>query len=361
MRRAVGLILLGLALAAGWFVAALYLPYQGFPREGVFVDVPRGAPGRAIARLLAEKGVVRSRFAFEALCRWRPRCALQAGEYFFEHPVTPSEVLQAMAEGRVYVKTVTVSEGSTKFEIADVMAREGLASPQAFLEAVQDPTPIRDLAPRARSLEGFLFPATYEFPRHISPQEIAGAMVKRFREAWESLPEAARNRNGLPVDAVVTLASLVERETSIPAERPLISGVFTNRLRRGLPLQCDPTVIYALKLADKYSGSLDASDLNFDSPYNTYLHPGLPPGPIANPGEASLRAALDPPQVDYFYFVADTQGGHFFSKTLAEHNQNVARYRRLLAQNHPALNGGQKLPDAPRDPSAKKSNLERPQ
>jgi UPF0755 protein len=360
MRRAVWLILLGLALAVGWFVAALYLPYQGFPREGVFVDVPHGASGRAIAHLLAEKGVVRSRIVFEAVCRWRPRCALQAGEYFFDHPVTPSEVFQAMAEGRVYVKTVTVPEGSTKFEIADVMAREGLASRQAFLEGVQDPTPIRDLAPRARGLEGFLFPATYEFPRHITPQEIVGAMVKRFREAWESLPEAARNRHGLPVDAVVTLASLVERETSIPAERPLIAGVFTNRLRRGLPLQCDPTVIYALTLADKYSGSLDAGDLNFDSPYNTYLHPGLPPGPIANPGEASLRAALDPPQVDYFYFVADTHGGHLFSKTLAEHNQNVARYRRLLAQNHQVQNGSQKLPDTRPDPSTKKSNLERP-
>ena len=146
---------------------------------------------------------------------------------------------------------------------------------------------------------------------------------------------------------MVTLASLVERETPAPAERPLVAAVFTNRLHRGLALQCDPTVIYALELAGKYNGSLASGDLNFNSPYNTYRHPGLPPGPIANPGLASLRAALDPAPVDYLYFVANTQGGHFFSRTLREHNRNVARYRRLLSRNHPGHNGNDRPPEKP--------------
>jgi UPF0755 protein len=347
MRRGVVVIVLGLVLAAAWLVYALYEPYQGFPQEGVFVDVPRGASERTIARRLAEKGVVRSRIAFEVLCRWRAKRPLQAGEYFFDHPVNALDVFQTLAEGRVYELTVVVPEGANKFEIAALLEREGLAGRQAFLEVVGDSAPIRDLVPGARSLEGFLFPATYHLPHHITPQEIVGAMTRRFREAWASLPEASRNRNGLPIDAVVTLASLVERETPLPEERPVVAGVFANRLRRGLALQCDPTVVYALELAGKYNSSLDARGLNFDSPYNTYRHAGLPPGPIANPGEASLRAALDPAPVDYLYFVANTQGGHFFSKTLEEHNRNVARYRRLLAQNHPGQNGNDRPPETP--------------
>jgi len=356
MRRVVVLILLGIVLAAAWLVYAVYVPYQGFLPHGVYVDVPRGASARTIARLLAQNGVVRSRIAFEALCRWRRHRTLQAGEYFFDHPVTAFDVFQAMADGRVYVVTLIVPEGANRFDIATLVEREGLTSRPAFLQAVNDPTLIRDLAPDARSLEGFLFPATYPFPRHVAPQEIVEAMTRRFREAWGSLPEASRNQDGLSVGALVTLASLVERETSVREERRLVAAVFSNRLRLGRALQCDPTVIYALELADKYNGSLDLGDLNFHSPYNTYLHPGLPPGPIANPGESSLRAALNPAPVDYLYFVANAQGGHFFSQTLKEHNQNVVRYRHLLAQNHPVQPSDDKSAEA----SPKKSNPKRP-
>ncbi|MBI3670542.1 MAG: endolytic transglycosylase MltG [Acidobacteria bacterium] len=355
MRRILLVVFLALALLAGWLWVALSRPYQGFPKEGAFVEVPRGAAGRTIARLLAEKGVVRSRIAFELLCRWRARRKLEAGEYFFDRPQTALQVFATIAEGRVYVKSVTVPEGFTMFDIASLMEREGFTSRAAFLKAVRDTSPIHDLAPAAGSLEGFLFPATYQFPRHVSAREIVGTMVERFRQTWASLPESARNRVRLSMDAVVTLASLVERETSVPGERPLVAGVFTNRLRRGQALQCDPTVIYALQLADKYNGRLDFGDLLFDSPYNTYRHRGLPPGPIANPGEASLRAALEPPDVDYLYFVANTRGGHFFSKTLQEHNRNVAHYRRLLAQNGQAQNGGEKEPEtSPLTPSGRK-------
>jgi UPF0755 protein len=332
MRRLLIFLLILLILAAGYTYMALYRPYQGFPAAGVYVDIPHGASQRAIARLLAENGVVRSRIAFEALCRSRKRRTLEAGEYFFDHPVTSFEVFDAIANGRVYVKELVVPEGFTMFDIADLAASEGFLSRDEFLAAARDPSPMRDLAPGAPTLEGFLFPATYEFPRHVTGKDMTAAMVKRFRQVWITL----RSADVLPAHRgaqdVVTLASLVERETPRPEERSHVAGVFTNRLRIGQPLQCDPTVAYALTIAGKYSGKLDGGDLRFASPYNTYHNKGLPPGPIANPGEASLQAALDPSPTDDLYFVANTEGGHFFSKTLREHNQNVARYRRLLGQ-----------------------------
>jgi UPF0755 protein len=215
-----------------------------------------------------------------------------------------------------------------------------MATREEFLAAARDPSPVRDIAPRARNLEGFLFPATYQFPRRVAAGDIVGAMVRRFREVWNSLPERQALPGGFSVEQVVTMASLVERETGIAGERAVISGVFHNRLRRGMPLECDPTVIYALELAGRYRGSLTRADLRFDSPYNTYRRRGLPPGPIANPGEAALRAALAPAQTEYLFFVADAQGGHLFSRTLREHNANVARYRRLQAEAARGRSGG---------------------
>jgi UPF0755 protein len=338
MRRLLLLILLG--VAAGYLYIALFQPYQGFPADGVIVDIPHGASRRAIARLLAEKGVVRSRIAFEALCRSRKRRTLEAGEYFFDHAVTAFEVFDVLANGRVYVKKLVVPEGSTMFDIANLATGEGFLSRDEFLAAARDPSLIRDLAPDAPTLEGFLFPATYEFPPHMSGKDMTAAMVKRFRQVWITLPYADALAAHRSAQDVVTLASMVERETPLPEERPRIAGVFENRLRTGLPLQCDPTVAYALTLAGRYNGNLDGEDLRFASPYNTYHHKGLPPGPIANPGESALRAALEPPPTHDLYFVANAEGGHFFSKTLREHNQNVARYRRLLGQSLGRADGG---------------------
>jgi UPF0755 protein len=241
-------------------------------------------------------------------------------------------VFDALANGRVYVRELVVPEGFTMFDIADLAANEGFLSRDEFLAAARDPSPILDLAPGAPTLEGFLFPATYEFPRHVAGKDMTGAMVKRFRQVWTTLPPADAPAVRRTAQAVVTLASLVERETPRPEERRHVAGVFANRLRIGQPLQCDPTVAYALTLAGKYDGKLDGADLRFTSPYNTYHNRGLPPGPISNPGEASMRAALNPATTDDLYFVANTEGGHFFSETLREHNENVARYRRLLGQ-----------------------------
>lgn len=349
MRRAFLFLLILLILAVGYLYLALYQPYQGFASDGVYVDVPHGASQRTIARLLAENGVVRSRIAFELLCRLQERRTLQAGEYFFDRPVTAFAVYDAIANGRVFVKEFVIPEGFTMFDIADLAAKEGFLSRDEFLAAARDPSPIRDIAPDAPSLEGFLFPATYEFPRHMAGKDMTAAMLKKFRQEWLTLPaEGATPRQS--IQDVVTLASLVERETPRPEERPHVAGVFENRLRIGQPLQCDPTVAYALTLAGAYTGKLDGGDLRFSSPYNTYQNRGLPPGPIANPGEAALRAALDPPPTDDLYFVANTEGGHFFSKTLQEHNRNVARYRRLLEKSENPSAGG-----APPAPATNKS------
>jgi UPF0755 protein len=331
MRRVLGIagvLVVGLVAAGAWVWVSLYLPYQGFSAPGVYVDIPHGASSRTIAGLLANQGVVRSRWVFEALSRRRSRRTLQAGEYFFDHPATAPEVFDAIAQGRVYVRELVIPEGYSMFDIADLVAREGFTSREDFLAAARDPEAVRDLAPNATSLEGFLFPATYGFPRHPTGQQMVEAMVKRFRQEWATISAGPSDPS---LEQTLTLASLVERETPKPDERPLVAGVFENRLRRGVPLQCDPTVVYALELAGQYSGTLEAGEIPFDSPYNTYRRKGLPPGPIANPGEASLRAALSPASTDFLYFVADTEGGHFFSKTLAEHNRNVAKYRLRLA------------------------------
>ena len=331
------LLLLAVAGAAAWMWYAIEQPYQGFAAQGVFVDLPHGASSRAAARLLKQNGVIRSAFAFEVYARRHPRRRLQAGEYFFGHAISGHDVFWQIADGHIYEQPFTVREGETIFDIAHDLEAEKLMTADDFLSAAQNPDLIRDIAPHAKTLEGFLFPATYFLPRHPTPTDVTAEMVHKFKEEWQHIapPESRRDATGLehgrPVASVVTLASLVERETPKPEERPLVAGAFENRLRKNIPLQCDPTVIYAMQDAGQYNGKLTGADLHFPSPYNTYVHAGLPPGPIGNPGEASLRAALDPAKTDYLYFVANTQGGHFFAATLVEHNRNVTKYRRLLA------------------------------
>ena len=330
-------IILALGAAGGWLWYSLKTPYGNFQPPGVFVDIPKGASARSISHLLAQEGVVRNEYAFDALCRYRPRRRLQAGEYHFDHPQNAFAVFDTIAAGRVYEISVTVPEGFNIFQIADLMESKGLATRDAFLAAAADPTPIRDLDSDVPSVEGFLFPATYQFSRHVTARQIIGKMTDHFRIEWNSLAAETSSSDeiikGTPRPKhVVTLASLVESETPKPDERPIIAGVFENRLRKGIALDCDPTVVYALEKKDAYKGTLTLPDLRVDSPYNTYRYPGLPPGPIANPGETSLRAALHPATVDYFYFVADTEGGHLFAKTLTEHNRNVARSHKLLNQ-----------------------------
>ncbi|HYA96736.1 MAG TPA: endolytic transglycosylase MltG [Methylomirabilota bacterium] len=331
-------ILIVVAAAGAWLWVSLLQPYKDFPAEGVFVTVPRGASCRTVAGILEKDGVVRSALAFKLYCRRHPKRGLQAGEYFFDRELTGRDVFWLLANGKIYEKQFTVREGETMFDIARELEAANFMSAADFLKAAADPAPVLSIAPQAASLEGFLYPATYHFPRHPAPADVIASMTGRFKEIWARIAPSAvagpddddepGSHSGL---SLVTLASLVERETPLPDERRLVAGVFENRLRRRMLLQCDPTVIYALEREGKYRGSLTLSDLRVDSPYNTYRHQGLPPGPIGNPGEVSLRAAVAPAVTDYLYFVANARGGHFFSATLAEHNRNVQRYRRLLA------------------------------
>ncbi len=329
-------LLLILMFAAG--VAAVYLwysmekPYGAIPPDGVFVEIPHGTSQRGVAHILKREGLIRSPLAFELYSRRQKKRTLVAGEYFFDHPLSGKEIFWKIANGQVYQRPFTVREGETIFEIASELEQSKYMSASDFLQAAQNPSLVQDIAPGAKTLEGFLFPATYNLARHTTAAELTGMMVRKFREAMQRVSAARTNgaESGSAFLPTVTLASLVERETPNPDERPVVAGVYTNRLKKGMLLQCDPTVIYALEQVDGYKGSLTFRDLRYDSPYNTYLHSGLPPGPIGNPGEASLRAALEPAQTDYLYFVANTQGGHFFAATLAEHNQNVAKYHRLL-------------------------------
>ena len=331
------LLVLAAAGAAGWMWYCITQPYQGFSPEGAFVTVPHGASSRGVARILESNGVVRSALAFELYARRHPRRSLEAGEYLFDHPVSGREVFWKLAKGDVYEIPFTVREGETLYDIAHELEAGHFLSAEDFVKAASDPMMVRDLDPHARTLEGFLFPATYQLPRHPVAVELTAAMVKKFKEQWARISppmagdDKTRLASGYPISSIVTLASLVERETPKKEERPLVAGVFENRLRKDMMLQCDPTVIYALEQEGRYNGTLTGADLHLSSPYNTYEHTGLPPGPIGNPGEASLRAALQPAETDYLYFVANTQGGHFFSATLVEHNKNVTKYRRLLA------------------------------
>ena len=334
------LVLLAAGGAAAFFWYSLTQPYQAFAAEGVFVDVPHGASSRSVARLLEVNGVIRSSIAFEFYARRHPKRTLQAGEYFFTQPAAGRDVFWKVAKGQVYEQPFTVREGETMFDIARELEAAKFMLADDFLKAANDPTMVRDIAPHAASLEGFLYPATYNLPRHPAANELAAQMVTQFKSAWSHIAPAAGPAgvsdksvaaDGRPLVSVVTLASLVERETPKPEERPLVASVFENRLKLQMPMQCDPTVVYALERVGQYNGKLTLQDLRFDSPYNTYMNRGLPPGPIGNPGEASLRAAWRPADTQYLYFVANTQGGHFFSATLAEHNRNVTKYHRLLA------------------------------
>ena len=332
-----GLLLLAGVGVCAWLWYAITQPYQGFSSQGVFVTIPHGASSRGVARLLQANGVIRNSVAFELYARRHARRTLQAGEYFFDQPVSGRDVFWKVAKGQVYVIPFTVREGETMYDIAQELEAAHFMAADDFVKAASDPTLIRNIAPHAPTLEGFLFPATYQLTRHPAANELTATMVKKFKEEWSRIAPGVAGADstgiaaGYPVSSVVTMASLVERETPKPEERPLVAGVFENRLRRNMLLQCDPTVIYALQQDGRYDGTLTGADLHTDSPYNTYMHVGLPPGPIGNPGEISLRAALQPAQTDYLYFVANTQGGHFFSATLEEHNRNVTKYRRLLA------------------------------
>jgi UPF0755 protein len=312
--------------AVGFFV---FVPYG--PKSETFVDIAPGTGTVGIAKQLEMAGIVRSAFAFETLKAWkevtgRGAGTLKAGEYRFDHPATLEEVYDRLRKGDVYTVTVVVPEGFNIFDIASAVAAAGLDSRDDFLRAEQQHTELiagwLPTGSAATSLEGYLFPDTYKFSRHATAVQMLTAMVKRFGQQAERLGMV-----GDGVSRTVTLASLVEKEVHIDAERPEVASVFENRLTAGMPLQTDPAVIYASLLQGTWTGVIHESELKSDSEYNTYTHVGLPPGPISNPGVAALKAALHPAKTDYLYFVSDARGATWFAATLAEHHANVAAYR----------------------------------
>jgi UPF0755 protein len=329
------LVLVEAALAA-WAIYVPIGPAAGTTDDAAtYVDIAPGTGTEAIAAQLEEAGVLRSRFAFDLL-RAVKGGKLIAGEYRFNQPATASEVYARMVRGDVYSIPVTIPEGYNIFEIAQAVEAAGLGPRAAMLAAERSQTaPIADLSPSATSLEGYLFPDTYRFSRHATPEQMVAAMVKRFRQAAAQLG-LTPGGSGNEIARTVILASMVEKEVSRDAERSLVAGVFTNRLAQGMPLATDPSVIYAALLEGRYRGAIYASDLQSPSPYNTYRRAGLPPGPICNPGVAALKAALAPARTDYLYFVADAEGNSRFSAKLKEHTQQVEAYRRAVHRAAPA-------------------------
>lgn len=316
------LVVVGGLAASLWLVYALGDPKS--PGGQTFVSLKPGSSTRAIANELARAGVIHSSGAFLVLHAFAGRRMLKAGEYAFDRPANAFEIYDRLERGDVYRKTVVVPEGFNMFDVALALEAAKLCTREEFLAAARsDAALVSDLDPQARSLEGYLFPDTYSFGRNQKPHDLAAAMVKRFRKEAAALGL----KPGDDVHRIVTLASIVEKETAAPSERPLVASVFVNRLKVGMGLATDPSVIYAALLAGRYNGVIHQSDLAFDSPYNTYRYAGLPPGPIANPGRASLDAAMHPARSDYLYFVANNQGGHNFARTLDEHNHNVVIYR----------------------------------
>lgn len=332
MKKAL-VILVALAVIGGLGVAlTLYTrtsePYKGYDAAEQFVTIEPGSGTRTIGQRLIDAGVMRDEATFRAAV-WRSGRArgLQAGEFRFDQPMTPIDVIDKIARGDVYNRRITFPEGLTIREMARIYEQQTFGTASAFIEAAGDAAPIRDIDPAATDLEGYLFPETYSMPRHTTAATLISLMVGRFRHLFTSEMQQAALALELTPRQAVTLASLVEKETAQPSERPIVAAVYLNRLRIGMGMQADPTVIYALQRAGRYDGNLRRDDLQFDSPYNTYRYAGLPPGPIASPGLASLQAAVAPAAVDSLYFVSRNDGSHVFARTLAEHNENVRQYQ----------------------------------
>jgi len=322
------LIILGIA-AATFVVMRVDRAYKGYPDSEQYVDIPARSTVGAIGQRLIDAGVVRDRLAFRyALWVTGESRRLQAGEYRFDRPMRPVEVVRKLASGDVYLQPITFPEGLTIREMAALFEKSGLGNATEFTRAARRAELIAHLDPAASDLEGYLFPDTYALSRHATADHLIELMVQGFEKAFDETLRAEAVAQGRTVRQAITLASLVEKETAKPDERRLVAAVYTNRLKIGMGLQCDPTVIYGLQRAGKFTGNLRREDLLFDSPYNTYRYAGLPPGPIASSGRAAMEAAVRPASAPYLYFVSRNDGSHVFATTLEEHNANVEKWQR---------------------------------
>lgn len=323
------LLLVIAGVGAGvWFYRGVDRAFKGYDAPEQFIEIPQGSGSIAIGKRLADAGVVRDLNSFR-LALWLTGAGrrLQAGEYRFDHALSARQVAEKIARGDVYVRPITFPEGLTYQQMAALFESKGVGSAKDFIDAAKNGALVSAADPDAGDLEGYLFPDTYKLPRHATAEQLVARMVAGFRKTLTpELIDKARAR-GLTIRQLVTLASIIEKETGNSGERALVAAVYSNRLKIGMGLQCDPTVIYALERAGRYTGNLTREDLQYDSPYNTYRYAGLPPGPIASPGRASLEAAVSPADAPYLYFVSKNDGSHAFATTLDEHNRNVQQYQ----------------------------------
>ncbi len=330
-RRLAVLVVVLLLVGAGWLARDLYRPYRGYSGH-LLLEIPAGSDAVIVTEMLVLHGVLAHRLPFflrYAVSRSHRR--FKSGEYYFDRPLRPLDVYRKLIMGDVYLYPVVIPEGADRYDVARILNERLGLDPAAFLRIAENASLIHDLDPQAPSLEGYLYPDTYRFAKGVTPASVVTAMLARFRHVIATKFPGEFPPDSTKLHETVTLASLVEKETPDAAERPLVAGVFTRRLEKGMLLQCDPTVVYAMRLDRQPVSALTSSDLKIDSPYNTYRHAGLPPGPIANPGLASLQAAVHPSDDQSLYFVSNHHGGHIFAKTLAEHQRNVSRYRREVA------------------------------
>ncbi len=326
------LVLLGAAVTLfSWAWRTVHEPFKGYSSAEILIEVPKGAGAASILASLEEAGVLANAdLARLYLIHELQDPYLRAGEYRFDEPLSTPEVLARLISGDIVTYPVTIIEGLSLPETAESLATAGFGDREAFLATMGRPDRIADLDPQATDLEGYLFPDTYSFAKGTNEEQIVDAMVATFRRLYETSAKPLRGEEDeRSVRDLVTLASIVEKEAQLDEERGTIAGVYAHRLRRRMPLQADPTVIYALTLDGSYDGNLRRDDLKFDSPYNTYVYPGLPPGPIASPGLKSLQAAAAPEDVPYLYFVSRNDGSHVFARTLREHNRNVNEWQKV--------------------------------
>ncbi len=333
IRKSIVVILLMVLMTAASYVFLNKEVHRPFPETAArrIIEIPHGFGAREVAAMLEERGVVRNRYvALAYLLQNGSLGKLKAGEYLFDRPMTIQEVMNKLTSGDVYLHKFTIPEGLRTTEIAKKWEEQGFGTAEEFeLAAEGSVALVRSFDENATSVEGYLFPETYSFPLHTTARQAVGAMIARFQAVISRLrTNKPDSQWPLGLRDTVILASLVETETGRGDERPLVASVYLNRLAQKILLQCDPTVIYALEQANSYKGFLTLSDLKFPSPYNTYVSPGLPPGPIANPGYASLEASVKPATTKYLYFVRASDGGHTFSESLSAHNRAVAAYRK---------------------------------
>lgn len=317
-------------------------PFKGYIEAEQFIEIPPGAGSADIRRRLVDAGIVSDDLTLRVALWWSGRSrSLQAGEYRFDQPMSALAVIEKIASGDIYTQRLTFPEGLTIAEMAKVFESRGFGPSREFVKAASNASLVKDLDPKAGDLEGYLFPETYPLPRRADASRIVAMMVDRFKSTYDDTLRARAEAQQMSTRQVVTLASLIEKETARADERPLVAAVYRNRIKSGMGMQADPTVVYALMKAGKYDGNIRREDLSFNSPYNTYRYPGLPPGPIAAPGRASLEAALAPADVPYLYFVSRNDGSHVFATTLTEHNANVYKYQVQYFRAQRAAKSGQ--------------------